>query len=248
MTRTLLAVALVLAPLSDSFAGDKIVKETMISEGAKRTYYLFAPDSAKEDAPVVILLHGSGRDGKILVDHWQSLAKKEGIILAGPDATVRAGWSMRDDGPLLLRHLVETLSEKVKFDSHRVYIFGHSAGAIHGLTVGLLESEYFAAVAIHAGALGREMMPYFDRVRRKIPIGIWVGTNDQSFPLDVVRQTRDILNHQGFTAELTEINGHTHDYYSRSSDINKSAWAFLQNKRLEYAPRYQDYVIGGSHP
>jgi poly(3-hydroxybutyrate) depolymerase len=76
VTRTLLAVALVLAPLSASFAGDKIVKETMIAEGAKRTYYLFVPESAKEDAPVVILLHGSGRDGKILVDHWQSLAKK----------------------------------------------------------------------------------------------------------------------------------------------------------------------------
>jgi poly(3-hydroxybutyrate) depolymerase len=248
VTRTFLAIALVLALPSAAHAREKIVKETMIAEGAKRTYYLFVPDGAKEDAPLIILLHGSGRDGKILVDHWQSLAKKEGIILAGPDATVRDGWSLRDDGPLLLRHLVEALSDKIKFDTHRVYIFGHSAGAIHGLTVGLLESEYFAAVAIHAGALGREMMPYFDRVRRKIPVAIWVGTNDRLFPLEIVRQSRDILNHQGFNAELTEINGHTHDYYSRSSEINKSVWAFLQNKRLDYAPRYQDYVIGGSHP
>ena len=63
---------------------------------------MFVPDSARnKPAPLVVLLHGSGRDGRILVEHWQSLAKKEGIVLAGPDATARAGWSMRDDGPLL---------------------------------------------------------------------------------------------------------------------------------------------------
>jgi hypothetical protein len=32
-------------------------------------------------------------------------------------------------------------------------------------------------------------------------------------------------------------------YYSRSSDINKAAWQFLKEKRLEQDPKYQDYVI-----
>lgn len=243
MTRTLLiaAVALLWAPIVH--AAEKTTKHTLISNGAGRTYYLFVPDRAKEKpAPLMILLHGSGRDGRILVDHWESLAKKEGIVLAGPDATVREGWGMSEDGPRLLRDLVEAIAEKQPIDLKRVYIFGHSAGAIHGLKLGILESEYFAAVAVHAGALGPDFALYIRRAPRKIPIAIWVGTNDNFFPLAPVRATRDALNEQGFNAQLTEIMGHTHDYYSRSSSINKSVWAFLQDKHLDNDPQYQEYV------
>lgn len=244
MTRTLIAAATALVWVSVVQAAEKTVKETMISGDASRTYYLFVPEKAKDKpAPLMILLHGSGRDGKILVDHWESLAKKEGIVLAGPDAMVRDGWGMRDDGPLLLRDLLEDIKEKHSIDSRRVYIFGHSAGAIHGLKMGILESEYFAAVAVHAGALPADFAPYIHRAPRKIPIAIWVGTNDNFFPLTPVRATRDALNEQGFNAELTEIRGHTHNYYSRSSEINKSAWAFLKDKRLDNDPQYPDQVL-----
>jgi poly(3-hydroxybutyrate) depolymerase len=245
MTRTLMVAAGALVWVSVVQAAEKIVKETMISGDATRTYYLFVPEKAKDKpAPLVILLHGSGRDGRILVDHWESLAKKEGIVLAGPDAIVRDGWGMRDDGPPLLRDLLEDIKEKRSIDLRRVYIFGHSAGAIHALKMGILESEYFAAVAVHAGALTPDFAPYIRRAPRKIPIAIWVGTNDNFFPLTPVRATRDALNDQGFHAELTEIGGHTHNYYGRSSEINKNAWAFLQDKRLDNDPQYQDYVVG----
>lgn len=244
MTRTLLVGACALLWVSVVQAAEKTSKHTVISNGAGRTYYLFVPDSAKDKpSPLIILLHGSGRDGRILVDHWESLAKKEGIVLAGPDATVREGWGMSEDGPLLLRDLLEAIKEKQSIDPKRVYIFGHSAGAVHGLKIGILESEYFAAVAVHAGALAPDFAPYMKRAPRKIPIAIWVGTNDNFFPLTPVRATRDALNQQGFNAELTEIKGHTHDYYSSSSAINKSVWAFLQDKHLDNDPQYQDYVI-----
>jgi poly(3-hydroxybutyrate) depolymerase len=224
---------------------DKIVKDTFKSNGDERTYYLFIPENPrKEPAPLIILLHGSGRDGRILVEHWKGLAEREGIVLAGPDAAVRDGWSMSDDGPVLLRHLVEGLKLKTAFDPRRVYIFGHSAGAIHGLTMAVLESEYFAAVAAHAGVLQPAYGSFAARAPRKTPIGIWVGTNDRLFPLEKVRATRDALNEQGFNAELTEISGHTHDYYSRSSQINKGVWEFLKDKRLDKDPQYQDYVVG----
>jgi poly(3-hydroxybutyrate) depolymerase len=214
----------------------------MTSNGTKRTYYLFVPDSAKDKpAPLIVLLHGSGRDGRILVDHWQSFAKKEGIILAGPDATVRDGWG-QDDGPWFFKQLVESVQGKATFDVRRVYLFGHSAGAIHGLSLALLESEYFAALAVHAGALSPDAMSFVSRAPRKIPIALWVGTNDAFFPLDLVRTTNKVLDVKGFKPQLTEIPGHSHDYYSRSSEINLQVWAFLQDKRLDRDPTFQDYL------
>jgi len=221
---------------------DKIVKESIISHGKKRTYYLFVPKikQAEKPAPLVVLLHGSGRNGLSLVEKWQELAKKESIILAGPDALDSKGWRIPEDGPEFVYELIETLKAKHPINSRRIYLFGHSAGAGQALYLSLLESEYFAATAVHAGALGeQEDDQYILRAKRKIPISIFVGTNDQLFPLPVVRATRDALNDRGFNAELTEIKGHTHWYYDRAAEINRSAWEFLKKYELDQEPKYE---------
>jgi hypothetical protein len=44
-----------------------------------------------------------------------------------------------------------------------------------------------------------------DVPRRKIPMAIWIGTKDQLVPLQVVRDTRDVLRERGFPIALTEI-------------------------------------------
>ncbi|HWW76511.1 MAG TPA: hypothetical protein VNZ44_14030, partial [Pyrinomonadaceae bacterium] len=67
-----LLLLLLLSPCA--LAADKISKETIEYEGKRRTYYLFAPASAKTPAPLVLLLHGSGRNGLSLVEKWKELA------------------------------------------------------------------------------------------------------------------------------------------------------------------------------
>jgi len=187
------------------------------------------------------LLHGSGRDGRSLLEKWEPLAKKEGIILVGPDASTSAGWRVPDDGPEFVHDLIEMLADQLDVDRRRVYVFGHSAGAGHALVMALLESEYLAAVAVHAGAMHESAFQLIERAPRKTPIGMWVGTNDALFPLKVVRATRDALKEGGFSPELTEISGHTHWYYDRAADINKKVWAFLRTHALPAEPKYQRY-------
>jgi poly(3-hydroxybutyrate) depolymerase len=223
----------------------KVERLTFGSGGETRSYYLFIPDKVGSGpAPLLLLLHGSGHNGKSLIDPWLPLAKSEGIILVAPDASNPQAWRIPQEGPDFFHDLIELvrISHDV-VDDRRLYVFGHSAGAIHGLDLGLLESEYFAAVAVHAGALSPEMTPILDQAPRKIPMAIWVGTNDAFFPLSIVRQTRDALNAHGFNAGLTEIKNHTHDYYSSASSINKEAWAFLQQHKLAAEPKFQAYHL-----
>ncbi|HEX9365700.1 MAG TPA: alpha/beta fold hydrolase [Vicinamibacterales bacterium] len=224
----------------------KVEKLAFGSGGATRSYYLFIPDKAAGGpAPLLLLLHGSGHDGKSLIDPWLPLAKSEGIVLVAPDASNPQAWRIPQEGPDFFYDLIELvrISHADVVDDRRIYVFGHSAGAIHGLDLGLLESEYFAAVAVHAGAVSPEMAPLLDQAPRKIPMAIWVGTNDAAFPLAVVRQTRDTLNAHGFDTRLTEIRNHTHDYYGSSSSINKEAWAFLQQHKLAADPKFQPYRL-----
>ena len=236
----LFALLLLLSSAVVAFS-QEVEKNLIKSGGRTRAYYSFVPKTMKAPAPLLVLLHGSGRNGSIMVDKWKDLAKKEGLILVGPDSADSQRWAMPVDGPDFLRDLVEELKSKYAINQRRVYLFGHSAGAGYALQLSLVESEYFAATAIHAGALNQQSFSMIKLARRKTPIAIFVGTEDEFFPLKVVRATRDALNEQGFAVELTEMAGHDHWYYDLAPKINRSAWEFLQKHELAADQKYEQY-------
>ncbi len=239
----LILTILLLLFCTSVFAKDDITKELITSNGKTRAYYLYVPSTLKpgSKSPLIVMLHGSGRVGMSLVEKWKDLARKEGFIIAGPDSSDPRGWNAPKDGPAFLRDLVEELKAKYPINPRRVYLFGHSAGASFALEMSLMESQYFAATAIHAGALLAEDGDLLDSAKRKIPIFIQVGDSDQFFPLKVVRATRDLLNARGFSAELTEIAGHDHWYYDMAPKINLKAWEFLKKYELESDPVYRTF-------
>ena len=221
----------------------EIVKDTLLFEGKKRTYYLFVPAglSDKTAVPLMVTLHGSGRNGLSLVEKWKDLADTEGLIVVGPDAINSQGWNVPQDGPDFLHALVDALKTRYPINPRRVYLFGHSAGASMGLYMSLYESEYFAATAVHAGSLRPETYPLIAFAKRKIPIFIMVGTADPFFPLAEVRATRDELAKHGLTVQLTEIPNHNHWYYDLAPKINRDAWDFPKKYELSADPRYEQY-------
>src|SRR6266550_8999440 len=147
------AVLIAAAPLI--LLAQEITKGSIVYEGKKRTYYLYVPATVKSSAPapLLVLLHGSNRDGLSLVEKWKHLAETEGVILLGPNSEDAAVWSVPRDGPNALNELIESIKSKYSINPRRVYLFGHSGGAAFALLISLYESEYFASTAIHAGAL-----------------------------------------------------------------------------------------------
>lgn len=237
---TLIVIALAVSP---AFAKDDITKELLTSNGKTRAYYLYVPPTAKPDAPVplVVMLHGSGHVGMSLVEKWKDLAKKENFIIAGPDSSNPQSWSSPQDGPDFLRDLVEELKKKYPINPRRVYLFGHSAGASFAMEMSVMESQYFAATAIHAGALPGADRDLVDEAKRKIPMYIQVGDSDQYVPLKVVRATRDFLKENDFPIEVTEIPKHDHWYYDMAPKINLAAWEFLKKYQLDQDPVYRKF-------
>jgi len=241
---TLIFLSLTVGAAAAAPDKEKIAKETIEFGGKKRTFYVFVPKGVTPGAapaPLVLLLHGSGRNGLSLVEKWKDLAAKENFIIVGPDATDSRGWNIPQDGPDFLHALVESLKAKQPVNPRRVYLFGHSAGAVFSLFMSLYESEYFAATSVHAGMLTPDGYAAIDLAQRKMPMLIIVGTADQFFPLKDVRATRDELNKRGFSVQLTEIPKHDHWYYERAAEFNRSAWDFLKQHQLAEEPRYKQY-------
>jgi poly(3-hydroxybutyrate) depolymerase len=236
----LIACALLFSP-AHAEAKSKPQKVRITFNGKNRTYYLFVPENAPSAAPLLLLLHGSGHDGMSLIGPWKDLAEKEGIILLAPDALDSETWSTTSDNEFL-KAAIDDVGKTHAVENKRIYLFGHSAGAVYGLYLAVMEYQYFAAVAVHAGALpDGSLYPAMRQVPRKTPLAIWVGTNDTFFPLDKVRSTRDAFAQSGFKVELNEIAGHTHDYYSISGRINRSAWEFLRKSSLDAEPKWISY-------
>jgi predicted esterase len=244
LIRVLLALLLLSA---HARAADKISKETFESEGKKRTYYLFAPSSLKAPAPLVVLLHGSGRNGLSLVEKWKELAAREGLVIVGPDASDSKGWRTPEDGPDFIRELVEALKARYPVDPRRVYLFGHSAGAVFALNLAMMESEYFAAAAVHAGAWRQQdEFSVIEDAKRKTPLAIIVGDRDPFFPLTDVTATEAALKGRGFHVEVSVMKGHDHWYYDLAPGINRNAWDFLGRYTLEAEPKYEAYTFAGA--
>ncbi len=238
------SLSFVLAAAAGRADDATIEKTTVPSRGKDRTVWVFASSNAGADrpAPLVVAFHGSRGSGRTMVEKWKPVAEKEGILVAAPDSTDAVHWASPQDGPLLLEDVVKAVAAKHPVDPRRIYLFGHSAGAVFALQMATLESEYFAAAAVHAGAVDPAYFQVFDDAPRKIPIGIWIGTKDQFFPLESVRATARALESRGFPVTLTEIPGHTHDYLHFEPDLNLAIWTFLSAQKLPAEPRFRKYA------
>jgi len=226
---------------------NKVVKQSLAFQGREITYYLFVPEELDPSAPapLVITLHGSGRNGQSLVDYWKKLAVKNKLIIVGPDAANPAGWAIPADGPDAIAALADYLTTQYKIDAKRVYLFGHSAGAGFALILSVLEPDYFAATAVHAGALPspQSLSPFFSLSDRKTPIAIWVGDRDAFFPVPMVQNTCDVLKGGGFDVKLEVMKGHDHWYYTLGEKINEKAWEFLSPHQLPTGPTYKKHTL-----
>lgn len=234
--RTLQSAATAVTASPQDPAQPKMIRETITSEGKKRTYYLYVPASITPDKPLIVLLHPSRGDGSYLVSKWQDLAEREGILLVGPDALNSEKWSAPADGPDLLRDVVEAVRAKYSVNPRRLYVFGYSAGSGFAINMSLLESEYFAATAAFASVTFREQ--YATVATRKVPFFFTIGVDDPVFPVAEARAQRDALKAHGFPVEWKELPKAGHDYDGNSVVINQTSWDFLKQHELSGEPQY----------
>ena len=225
--------------------GGQDIRVKLNSNGRERAYRVFVPDGFGKTGPgpAVVLFNGSGSAVDGLMDPWMDLARTEGIVLIGPEAFRSGAWRIPEDSPDFTQEVVASALSKFPIDSRRIYLFGHSGGAGHVILLGLLESEFFAAVGAHAGALRPDDRKLLDVPKRKIPMAIWIGTDDSMVPIKMVRDTVALLNAKGFPSQLKEIRGHTHSYAERREATTAEAWDFLKAQSLASQPRFYKYAF-----
>lgn len=221
----LLMLALISCPC---LAKGRIIKDQIVYGGVHRVFYKYIPEK-DGPLPLLILLHGSSRNGWVMADAWKSLAEREGFMIAAPDSLEPAGWTLKNDPPDLFHAIASRIGDEHPLDNGRIFLFGHSAGARYALDLALVDSTYYTAIAIHAGALEPQNYNLFANAVRKTPIAIWTGRNDRIVPVQTVVTTREQFESHRFPIQLTIIPNHDHTYEEQASQVNEAAWKFFKN-------------------
>jgi predicted esterase len=147
------------------------------------------------------------------------------------------------DGPDVLRALVNDAAARVpRVDPQRTYLFGHSAGGVFALYMGLVQPEFFAAAVAHAAAFAGEVdAARLPRVSRPVPLLLLFRAGDEIYQIEQARTTTALLNEAGCRAEMRLLDG-GHSYGSPDAErVNELAWQFLRGQRLATAPRFLEY-------
>ncbi|WP_287128666.1 PHB depolymerase family esterase [Candidatus Cyanaurora vandensis] len=140
--------------------------QTLRVGGVNRTYSLHLPPAynGKRALPLVILLHGRKGNGQVVARYTQMSAQADraGFIVAYPDALGQppawnAGFNSgkgNGDDERFLSSLLARLQANLRVDSQRLYIGGHSSGAMMTYRMGAVLSDQLAAIGVVAGAVG----------------------------------------------------------------------------------------------
>jgi predicted esterase len=71
-----------------------------------------------------------------------------------------------------------------------------------------------------------------NQAKRKTPIAIYIGDQDELVPITRVQRSRDLLRKAGFPVHYVELRDHDHNYYDLAGQINADAWEFLSQYQL----------------
>jgi poly(3-hydroxybutyrate) depolymerase len=198
---------------------------------------IFIPDDLSEARPLLIALHGGGRDSASQIELWKPLAEKEKVIVLAPNSLrppfIQATWFTPNDTQSLVNRVNEVLN-RYPVDHNRIYCFGHSVGATKALEWGNQYRYIIAAVALHSpmAASGIYQLKA-EQGSRPLPLGVWVGEEacDSNWHCASAMQYA-YKEAPNFSIELKVIPKHNHnDIYTRPG-LTDEIWAFLKQHTL----------------
>ena len=184
--------------------------------GSRGGYSLYVPEYYTPDRawPLVVALHGGSGNGRNFLWSWLRDARSFGAILIAPTATGPT-WALMGedtDTPNLMR-ILETVRGRYNVDVKRMLMTGLSDGGTFCWVSGLDRASQFTHLAPVAATFHPLMAEIADAERlRGLPIFLVHGRLDWMFPVQVARQTSNLLSAAGADITYREIDDLSHCY------------------------------------
>ena len=175
------------------------------ADGYTWTYHLHVPPQASASgAPLVLVFHGAGGNGKdyLTKNGWAALSEQEGFVVVAPDglpalprmpANFRINPRLWNSGQLnaksprakindmaFVNALLDDVAQRTSVDKNRIYATGHSNGAGMTFKIGAELSSLFAGIATVMGLNSSEGA----HPTKALPTLMLIGTRDPLNPIE----------------------------------------------------------------
>ena len=203
--------------------------------GSRGGFSLYVPEYYTRDLawPLVMALHGGSGNGRGFLWSWLRDARSHGAILVAPTATGDASnskstWALMGedtDTPNLLR-ILDSVRARWNIDAEKMLLTGMSDGGTFCYVSGLESASPFTHLAPVSATFHPLMAEMADADRlRGLPIHLVHGRLDWMFPVQVARQTNQLLSAAGANVTYREIDDLSHTY---PREINAPILAWLR--------------------
>jgi phospholipase/carboxylesterase len=201
--------------------------------GSRGGFSLYVPEYYTPDRawPLVMALHGGSGNGRGFLWSWLRDARSHGAILIAPTATANASnskttWALMGDDtdtPNLMR-ILEQVRSRWNIDATKMLLTGMSDGGTFCYVSGLESASPFTHLAPVSATFHPLMAEMADADRlRGLPIHLVHGKLDWMFPVQVARQTNQLLSAAGAEVTYREIDDLSHTY-PREMNAPMLAW------------------------
>src|SRR5712671_7146207 len=204
--------------------------------GSRGGFSLYVPEYYTPDRawPLVMALHGGSGNGRGFLWSWLRDARSYGAILVAPTATGgtnKSTWALMgedSDTPNLAR-ILASVQSRWNIDPSRLLLTGMSDGGTFCYVTGLESASPFTHLAPISATFHPLMAEIADARRlRGLPVYLVHGRLDWMFPVQVARQTREVLSAAGADVTYREIEDLSHCY---PREINPEILRWLRGER-----------------
>lgn len=184
-------------------------------------YYLFIPEYASDDMPLIVFLHGDGEIGKPeilenfgLIKSAREIYGDDFPFIAISPCTRIKSW-ISGSIPQTLMGLIDEISTRLSINTDRIIITGHSRGAIGvWYMISTYGDSFAAAVPISCGAETALNMDNF----LQVPVRAYAGDTGKSERMyqNAMLQIVERIKENGGNAELIVLENRDHGQMSES--------------------------------
>jgi phospholipase/carboxylesterase len=184
--------------------------------GSRGGFSLYVPDYYTPDQswPLVMALHGGSGNGRNFLWSWLRDARSFGAILVAPTATGPT-WALmvEDTDTPNLNRILDFVRARWNVDPAKMLLTGMSDGGTFCYVTGLEAASPFTHLAPVSATFHPLLAETGDVERlRGLPIQIVHGALDWMFPVQVARQTQQLLAAAGAKITYRELPDLSHCY------------------------------------
>jgi phospholipase/carboxylesterase len=188
--------------------------------GSRGGFSLYVPEyyTAERAWPLVMALHGGSGNGRGFLWSWLRDARSYGAILIAPTATggaAKSTWALMGedtDTPNLTR-ILDSVRSRFNIDPTKMLLTGMSDGGTFCYVSGLESASPFTHLAPVSATFHPLMAEMADAERLKgLPVYLVHGRLDWMFPVQVARQTSQLLSAAGADVTYRELDDLSHCY------------------------------------